>query len=55
MRNISVSKTDFLTTNENILNIDDVIDGKYFIDYKPWIKDGVGYSCVKVPVSADVS
>ena len=52
---VTASKTDFLVTNENILNLDNVEDGKYFIDYKPWTKDGAGYSCIKIPVSADVS
>ena len=50
---VTPCKTDFLTTNENILNLDDVDDDKYFIDYKPWIKDGVGYSCIKIPVLAN--
>ena len=52
---VTVSKTDFLITNENILNIDEVDDGKYFIDYKPWFKEGSGYSSIKIPVSANVS
>ena len=52
---VTATKTDFLTTNENILNLDDIVDGQYFIDYKPWIKDGVGYSSIKIPVSANVS
>ena len=52
---VTPSKTDFLTTNENILNVDNVEDGKYFIDYKPWIKEVTGYSSIKIPVSANVS
>ena len=42
--------TDSVIPIYNHIKPSDIIREKYFIDYKPWVKDGVGYSCVKVPV-----
>ena len=42
--------TDSIIPIYNHIKPSDIIREKFFIDYKPWVKDGVGYSCVKVPV-----